>query len=72
MVKSIGKCSTCVNEESKLTPVKMVTGSFCGELRTVDKCLCYDCLKREFFYVDLNGTVKFNTVKTETTSSIGG
>lgn len=66
-----GQCSHCRKESSELTPVKFVTSSFYGEMKTIDKELCQRCLGTEFFYVDNNGTVKFNTVKTETTSSIG-
>lgn len=65
-----GECSNC-RRTSELTPVKIVTSSFYGEMKTVNKDLCERCLNTEFFYVDNNGTVKFNIVKTETTSSIG-
>lgn len=65
-----GTCSHCRRTED-LTPVKFVTSSFCGDIKMVKKDLCERCLNTEFFYVDTNGTVKFNTIKTETTSVLG-
>ena len=69
-IQSIGKCTSCGSEETKLKPVKYVSGTFCGGLKTIDEYFCYNCLRKEFFYVDINGTVKFNTVKTETKAAI--
>lgn len=63
-------CSHC-RRTSELTPVKFVTSSFYGEMKMVNKELCEKCINTEFFYVDNNGTVKFDTIRTETTSSIG-
>jgi len=70
ILQSVAKCTACGSLETKLRPVKLVTGTFCGGLKVVDEYFCYGCLRKEFFYVDNNGTVKFNIVKTETTSSI--
>lgn len=65
----ISTCSHC-RKTSELKPVKFVTSSFYGEMKMVNKELCERCINTEFFYVDNNGTVKFNTVKTEKTASI--
>ena len=69
-VQSIGKCSGCGREETKLRPVTLVTGTFCGSLKVLHEHFCYGCLRKEFFYVDNNGTVKFNNITKETKAAI--
>ena len=69
-VQSIGKCTSCGSEETKLRPIKLVTGTFCGSLKVCYEHFCQFCLEKEFFYIDNNGTVKFNTVKTEVKATI--
>lgn len=71
MIKDMqGECSECGRSSSNLTSVKKVDGSFYGAMKVSKEVLCENCTGTEFFYLDNNNTVKYNSVKVKRESTI--
>lgn len=69
-VQMIGKCDSCGSEETKLTSIRIVSGTFCGGLKVAAHHLCFQCKTKEFFYLDDHDAVKYNNITTEIKAAI--